>query len=83
MAFPAVETALMPLGQRAAQRALPGVQRLHDQRAQLLAPDGQRLSEPADHGSLPYTMYVEAAVAPPRPVQLVWKNAPRGRSVRS
>ena len=27
--------------------------------------------------------YVDEAVAPPRPVQFVWKNSPRGRSTRS
>ena len=31
----------------------------------------------------PHTVYVEADVVPPRPVQLVWKNWPRGLSVRS
>ena len=30
-----------------------------------------------------YTTYVEAAVFPPLPVQLVWKNSPRGLSIRS
>jgi len=32
---------------------------------------------------IPYTTYVLAAVVPPRPVQLVWKNSPRGLSTRS
>ena len=27
---------------------------------------------------LPYTVYVPAATLPPLPVQLVWKNLPRG-----
>ena len=31
----------------------------------------------------PQTLYDEDAVVPPRPVQLVWKNWPRGRSTRS
>jgi len=30
-----------------------------------------------------YTLYVLLAVVPPRPVQLVWKNSPRGLSTRS
>jgi hypothetical protein len=30
-----------------------------------------------------YALYVDEAVSPPRPVQLVWKNSPRGLSVRS
>ncbi len=30
-----------------------------------------------------HTSYVDDAVAPPRPVQFVWKNSPRGRSTRS
>lgn len=30
-----------------------------------------------------HTLYVVDAVVPPRPVQLVWKNWPRGRSTRS
>jgi hypothetical protein len=30
-----------------------------------------------------YTVYVLDAVVPPRPVQLVWKNWPRGWSTRS
>ena len=30
-----------------------------------------------------YTSYVLEAVSPPRPVQLVWKNWPRGLSMRS
>ena len=30
-----------------------------------------------------HTVYVDAEVVPPRPVQLVWKNLPRGWSVRS
>ena len=30
-----------------------------------------------------YTMYVVDTVSPPRPVQLVWKNSPRGLSIRS
>jgi hypothetical protein len=30
-----------------------------------------------------HAVYVLAAVEPPRPVQLVWKNWPRGRSTRS
>jgi hypothetical protein len=29
------------------------------------------------------TLYDEEEVDPPRPVQLVWKNWPRGRSARS
>ena len=30
-----------------------------------------------------YAVYVEAAVVPPLPVQLVWKNSPLGLSRRS
>lgn len=30
-----------------------------------------------------YTTYVLEVVSPPLPVQLVWKNSPRGLSVRS
>jgi len=30
-----------------------------------------------------YTVYVEALVVPPCPVQLVWKNSPRFLSIRS
>ena len=36
-------------------------------------------------GNVPpdYTVYVLLEVVPPRPVQLVWKNSPRGLSTRS
>ena len=30
-----------------------------------------------------YTTYVLEVVSPPLPVQLVWKNSPRGLSIRS
>ena len=30
-----------------------------------------------------YTLYVLLLVVPPRPVQFVWKNSPRGLSTRS
>ena len=32
---------------------------------------------------VPQTLYVPEAVRPPRPVQFVWKNSPRGLSRRS
>jgi len=47
-------------------------------------PEEPREIPPANKpGNRSYTVYVDAAVSPPWPVQLVWKNSPRGLSTRS